>query len=101
MTIDILRRCVFRPYRKGMGPVFTLAAWDTNHTDSRGKSILGYRLKMDGKPIFQGEDFHCSPMHCIDSDETVKAIMSFLTLRPGDTDSEYFDNYTPSQLDYC
>lgn len=51
--------------------------------------------------LFEGEDFGCSPMHAIDSDECVAAIMSFLTLRPGDTDREYFEDYTEAQLDYC
>ncbi len=64
----------------------------------------GYATKW-GKPIttvlFEGEDFGCSPMHGIDSDATVAAIMAFLTLRPGDTDPEYFADYTPEQLAYC
>lgn len=107
---DILRTVRFRPYRKGAGPVFKLVVWDTFGT-IHGKSRLGYRLVMqdyfpDGRrmhpwTIFEGEDFGCSPMHAIDSDETIKAIMGFLTLRPGDTDPDYFADYTPEQLDYC
>jgi hypothetical protein len=27
--------------------------------------------------------------------------MGFLTLKPGDTDSDYFAEYTPEQMDYC
>ena len=37
-------------------------------------------------------------MHSIDSDQAVAALMGFLTLKPGDTDREYFDAYTPEQL---
>ncbi len=109
---NILRRCIFRPYRKGMGPTFRLVTWDTYGTCHGGKSRLGYRLTMhDTKGgwgefprcavLFEGEDFGCSPMHAIDSDEAVAAIMGFLTLRPGDTDREYFQDYTAEQLAYC
>lgn len=114
MKHDIIRRCVFQPYRKGMGPTFTLVMWDTHRT-MYGKSLLGYRLTMHHSinyahvktryvkrdVVFEGEDFGCSPMHSIDGDESVEACMSFLTLRPGDTDADYFDNYTPEQMEYC
>lgn len=97
---DVIRRCVFRPYRKGAGPVFYLTLWDTYQT-RWGKSILRYELKMGRAVLFAGSDFGCSPLHAIDSDETVAGVMSFLTLRPGDTDHEYFESYSPEQLAYC
>lgn len=103
---NILRRVRFTPYRKGAGPRFTLTTWDTNRTGYGGKYLVGYRLTMregNGRPVvlFSGEDFGCAPSHAIDSDAAVEGIMSFLTLRPGDTDAEYFADYTPAQLDYC
>jgi hypothetical protein len=106
MVKDILRRVTFRPYRKGMGPTFRLTIWDTNCTGFGGKYIVGYCLTMYEQGakrtvLFEGEDFGCSPMHAIDSDETIAGIMAFLTCKPGDTDPEYFANYTPEQLDYC
>ena len=144
-----LRTVRFQPYRKGMGPTFTLTTWDTERTGYGGKYLVGYRLVMRGPcgcaehgnkatcgrcrrswcascdpgpsalcpfccgstatrwgeakntVLFEGEDFGCSPMHAIDSDETLAGIMGFLTLRPGDTDPEYFEGYTEAQLDYC
>jgi hypothetical protein len=113
MARDIILRCVFRPYAKGMGPVFTLTMWDTGRAGYGGKWLLGYRLTMTERfnaefeparvrtVLFEGEDFGCSPLHAIDSDATVEGIMAFLTLRPGDTDADYFANYTPAQRDYC
>lgn len=103
-TQNVLRRCRFAPYVKGQGPTFQLVTWDTGSTiDNKAK--LGYRLTMrEGRKttvLFEGEDFGCSPCHCIDSDEAVASLMAFLTLRPGDTDKEYFDGYTATQLDYC
>lgn len=101
MSKDIIRRCIFRPYRKGMGPVFALTVWDTHKVDSRGCSYLGYSLRLNGVELFTGEDFAHSPLAAVDSDETINALMSFLVLRPGDTDVEYFAHYTQAQHEFC
>jgi hypothetical protein len=50
--------------------------------------------------LFEAEDFGCSPCHAIDGKECVAGLMGFLTLRKGDTDSEYFEAYTQAQLDF-
>lgn len=103
--MERIRTVILRPYTsqpKGMAPVFTLTLWDTYKTDNLGKSILRYRLVSNQHGvIFEGEDFACSPMHAIDSDDCVKSLLGFLTLKPGDTDDEYFENYTQKQLDFC
>lgn len=102
MPRAILRRCLFRPYRKGCGPVFTLTVWDTYRLRDRDNhTILGYCLRMNGKVLFEGQDFGCPSCTPIDSDAMVASLMGFLTLRPGDTDREYFANYTSAQLEYC
>jgi hypothetical protein len=80
---------------------FTLRLWDTNTRDWRGQSRLAYELKDGRKVIFAGEDFAGSPMHSDDSLETVASLLGFLTCKPGDTDSEYFDKYTEDQMDWC
>ena len=82
---------------------FRLLTWDTNKTDSMGKNIVGYQFyKVDtGEVIFSGEDFCCSPLHAIDSNECLRSLMTFITLRPGDTDKEYFENYTPEQMEFA
>lgn len=94
-----LRRVTFAPYGR-KGPTFTLTLWDAFHY-AQGKNWLTYRLTSQGRTIFEGDDFGASPMHGIDSDEAVKALMGFLTLRPGDTDKEYFNKYTPRQLAFA
>lgn len=98
-----LRVCHFRPYLAGKGPGFTLTTWDTCRTDLRGQTIIGYALHemRTGRVIFRGEDFAGSPLCADDSDDTVRSLMTFLTLRPGDTDAEYFDGYTEEQMDFC
>lgn len=104
MKRNRLRSVRFAPYRKGMGPSFFLDMWDTNRRDHYGKSILGYRLgecpvggagKRKCKIVFEGEDF--ATPGSVDSDDAVRGLMGFLTLKPGDTDEEYFEKYTPAQ----
>jgi len=40
-------------------------------------------------------------MYNWDGDETIAALLSFLSLRPGDTDDEYFDDYTEDQMEWA
>ena len=81
---------------------FRLDLYDTHVTDD-GHHVLAYRL-FDGEvdepdlPVFEGADFGCSPMHAIDANATIRSLLNFLSLRPGDTDPDYFDSYTPRQV---
>lgn len=105
MERDTLRRVILRPYRPGL-PHFALHMWATTRRDHRGQTVIGYELRQyakGAKPvmIFTGEDFCGSPLHADDADETVAALLGFLTLRPGDTDADYFERYTPAQLEFC
>ena len=89
---------------------FELRLYDTHKRDEYGKHILAYKLydylyENDNYPverhlIFLGGDFCCSPLHAIDSMETVISLLGFLSLMEGDTDQEYFDNYSQFQLDW-
>jgi hypothetical protein len=75
--------------------------FDTYQSDRYHKPILAYRLHDGGRLIFEGADFHCSPLHAIDSDETVAGLLSFLSLQPGDTDPESFSSCTLQQLEWA
>lgn len=102
---DPLRTVRLAPYLSGMGPTFTLIMGATNRTDYRGQTTIEYELRAHehGRTsiIFSGADFHGSPQHGDDSDATVAALLSHLSLKPGDTDSEHFDGYTPAQLEFA
>ena len=81
---------------------YTLHMRDTGRTDRRGQSRIAYTFTApDGTVLFDGADFSGSPMHADDSDDTVRALLGFLTLKPGDTDRDYFDAYTPAQRAWC
>lgn len=103
----LIRSVTFDPFIPGMGPTFTLCLWDLERRDEYGKHILKYRLTMQKEKftvseiLFEGEDYHLASGQHVDSDEAVEGIMSFLTLKPGDTDEDYFKDYTQEQLEYC
>ena len=101
-----VRTARFAPYRKGCGPTFRLELYDTRelcHGSPHWR--LAYRFfQVTGRInelIFEGEDYGCSPCDAIDSDASVASLMTFLTLRPGDTDDEYFEKYTERQLRFA
>lgn len=101
-NVDMLRTVILTPYRKGRGPRFKLEMWDTGRRDGRGQTTIGYRLTAQpGGVIFEGDDFNGSPLHSDDGDATVGSLLTFLTLRPGDTDADYFAGYTDEQRAYC
>ena len=82
-----------------------LLMWETGRTEGRGmmcRDLVGYAFWPAGQeaPLFLGEDFSPSPFHAIDGDDAIVALLGFLTLNPGDTDSEYFEKYSEEQLDW-
>jgi hypothetical protein len=80
---------------------FVLEMYDTDKKDSRGTTNIAFRLTDGGEVIFQDDGFHPSPMDADDSDNTVAGMLAFLALKEGDTDSEYFANYTPRQREWA
>ena len=100
------RRDIFRPYSDKKEARFVLSIVWRGGYGSDGKARIHYELRQItgggySRVIFAGGDFYCSPLHSTDSNETIKAIMGFLTLKPGDTDIEYFQDYTPAQTAFC
>lgn len=84
------------------GGKYQLWMWDTGRHDHRGQPYIRYDfIGPNRRSIFAGEDFAGSPMNAIDSDEAVAALLNFLTLRPGDTDRDYFDKYTADQTAFA
>ena len=78
-----------------------LRTWDTGHTRA-GRTCIAYELRdPSGAVLFAGDDFRPSPMHADDSDATLRGLLGFLLLRPGDTDADYFADYTAAQLAFA
>ena len=78
-----------------------LRTWDTGKL-SAGRTCVGYELRdAAGGVLFAGDDFRPSPLHADDSDDVLRALLGFLTLRPGDTDADYFADYSAAQLEFA
>jgi hypothetical protein len=93
---DLIRHVEFDGY--------TLKLYDTGkqYPQPFVKDRLAYEMfSPSGELLFTGEDFGNSPMHAIDSDDTLRSLLGFLTLKPGDTDADYFKDYTPRQMEFA
>ena len=96
---DTQRGCCWEHIRAWEQGAFRLDLYWTLWRTYEGKETLAYELWHQGAgPIFWGEDYGCAPSHAVDSDESVAGLLAFLSLRPGDTDREYFATYTSEQL---
>jgi hypothetical protein len=82
------------------GTDLRLHTWDANKRFSTGQETIGYALYEGETLIFAAEDCGVSPMHAIDSDRALCGLLTFLSLKIGDTDRDYFDAYAPDQLDF-
>lgn len=102
---NIVRTIILAPYARGQGPRFHLQTRDTGRCNGT-HTMLAYTLRMkdtDGRSVvlFEGDDYGVPGHECIDSDAAMRGLLSFLTLRPGDTDADYFASYTAEQLAFC
>jgi hypothetical protein len=120
---ELVREVTFTPYAPGQGPAFKLELYSGDFGRfPTGQERMGYRLtQIDAGPgcglglpcgpqcerrhmplvLFEATDFGRAPGNTEDGNATVESIMSFLTLRPGDTDEDYFKDYTPEQLAFA
>jgi hypothetical protein len=86
---------------------FKLTMWDMNDVGIHGKTRIGYEFvdtryedAEQNDLVFEGTDFYSPAHECPDSERTMWSLLSFLALGKGDTDREYFENYTPFQLEW-
>lgn len=68
----------------------------TDRVGENHRMFWHYVLERNGATIFEGADFSAGTE--LTYGEAARGIVGFLTLREGDTDSEYFDHYTPDQI---
>jgi hypothetical protein len=100
----LARRIEFDQYAhvcSGEAKEYRLELYDTSRADRDGKSVPAYRFFYRGRLVFSGADFHGSPLHAVDADATVAGLLAFLSLKPGDTDPDYFQGDTPEQLAFA
>lgn len=100
--MERIRFARLSPYRKGMGPTFRVEIWDTFTRDYRGCSNLIARLYMyeGGKRTHVlDQRFAMGVFQTDDGDAAMQAAITGVAMKPGDTDSEFFEGYTEAQLD--
>lgn len=66
-----------------------------------GSDRVQYYMFWKDKPLFQGKDYRPSPLYSgQDSIEAIVALLDFFVLQEGDVEREYFDKYTPEQIEW-
>ncbi len=96
-----IRYAVLLPYIKGKGPTMRVEIWDTHTRDNRGCTNLVARLyAFEG-----GKRTHVLDMRFAmgmgqsdDGDDAMRAAITAVAMKPGDTDAEFFAEYTPEAL---
>lgn len=92
--------------------VLAVTAYDANHEDPRtGHRRIDVRAvlhetvngKRTSRVVFKRGDTWCAVPAgtTVDGDDAKELVCSLLGMKPGDTDSEYFENYTPEQLAFA
>lgn len=64
---------------------------------------LDCELKLNGEVLFPGDGtwyVGIPAQHAVDSDYAKATVLSLFALKPGDTDSEFFEKYNSSQLEF-
>jgi hypothetical protein len=77
-----------------------LEVWPHSRT-GEGRLRWLYRLSRRNRTIFTAIDISSPTGVVLSTDALISSatmVLSYLTLRPGDTDAEYFDTYTRAQL---
>lgn len=75
-----------------------LAMWIDLDSPKHSHYHIGYRLRVNDIVIFDGTDFGVPRGQNPLGKESRLSLLTFLTMHRGDTDPEYFDNYTEEQL---
>jgi hypothetical protein len=66
-----------------------------------GGEKVDYTVCLGDEILFEGIDFKPSTMFAQDSIESLVSLLGFITLKPGDTDKEYFEKYNEFQMGWC
>lgn len=82
------------------GGIVTVSIYDAGPVEA-GRHQIGYVCERDHTEIFRGADIGIPAGRAVDSDYVVAAVTDFLSLQSGDTDPEFFDDYSEAQRDFA
>lgn len=79
----------------------SITAYDRGHCYLGGRTKIYYQLSVDGRVLFPGDGSFYGGVgmgHTDDGPESKENAVAFFCLKPGDTDADFFADYTPEQL---
>jgi hypothetical protein len=81
------------------GGTAIIRVWDAGRQEPN-HTRLDCELRWNGVAVFPRGAAWCgvAGQHSIDGNAARSLVLSLFAMRPGDTDAEYFDSYTPEQL---
>ncbi len=77
-----------------------IRAFDDAGWDSAGRVKLNVEVRHGGKVIFPKGQLYCALHGTSDGIAARELVLSLVAMKPGDTDEEYFKDYSPEQLDW-
>lgn len=85
----------------GYGTTISIRAYDDLGWDSAGRVKLAVEVRHGSTVVFPKGQLTCAPHGTSDGIAAKELVMSLVAMRPGDTDADYFRDYTPEQLAWC
>ena len=84
-------------------PYYKFETFILDEVSYKGERVtLSFVSYWNGKKLFEGKDFSInSSLHRVSSLDTMVSLIGFLAIKPGDTDDEYFKDYTPFQHEWA
>jgi len=79
---------------------YRLEIYDTHNETSSHWTVAGV-LYDNGRKIFDKAPIDISKIYAVDEERVIPHVLSWFTLKPGDTDADYFNGYTKEQLEWC
>lgn len=96
---DFLFEVKFRLYRQQKGFV-TIRAYNTGRMGPHGHTTLRCELVFNGETIFSDGSVGVPSHQSLDGDYAKELVVSLFCMKPGDTDPDFFADYTEAQLDF-
>ncbi len=85
-------------------PLIIINAWEGG-VNFNGGTRIDVEVKQGGNVIFRRGDTWCgTPAYggmSLDGKEAKELVLSLVAMKPGDTDAEYFENYTNEQIEWA
>lgn len=81
--------------------LIVIKVWDSAGWDSAGRTKLEIEVRHGGKVIFPRGALNCALHDSSDGIAARELVLATVGMRPGDTDSEYFDSYTDEQKEWA